>query len=413
MPEVGTARVNFQAVVCWRVVTAWWPVALAAAHKKPVLTGKYNVIVFVMAKHEIISRELRGEIAAGKYGASGQLPSETQLCERFGVSRPTVARALRDLQDEDLIGRQAGSGSFVRQRTETQNTTTVLGLLVPERGTTEIFDAICGELGALARMQGYGLLWGSSPLPHVDCDASPSHAEQVCREFINKQITGVFFAPLEVGTEAESANRSILNLFQQAGIPVILLDRDITPYPNRSGCDLVTMDNFSAGYMLAEHLIRLGCKKLRFMARSGSASTVYARLSGVREAIHRFGLKENEEIAVWGDPNNLEFVSTIRAGKSCDGIICANDLAAAQLLRSLRELKVKVPSGVRVAGFDDVRYATLLPVELTTIHQPCRDIAEVAFRAMQERIRVPTAPIRTLSLAPRLVVRESCGAYLR
>ncbi len=43
--------------------------------------------------------------------------------------------------------------------------TELLGLLVPERGTTEIFDAICGELGALARMQGAGLLWGGSP-PH-------------------------------------------------------------------------------------------------------------------------------------------------------------------------------------------------------------------------------------------------------
>ena len=140
---------------------------------------------------------------------------------------------------------------------------------------------------------------------------------------------------------------------------------------------------------------------------------MYARLSGMREAIHRFGLKEETELAAWGDPNSLAFVRGLGAGKACDGIICANDFTAAQLLRSLRELKVKVPSGVRLAGFDDVRYATLLPVELTTIHQPCRDLAEVAFRAMQERIRVPTAPIRTLTLVPRLVVRESCGAYLR
>jgi LacI family transcriptional regulator len=41
------------------------------------------------------------------------------------------------------------------------------------------------------------------------------------------------------------------------------------------------------------------------------------------------------------------------------------------------------------------------------------EIAEVAFRAMREGIRVPTTPMRTLMVAPRLVVRESCGAYLR
>jgi len=366
-----------------------------------------------MAKHEHISRELRAEIAAGKYGSSGQLPSEAQLVARFGVSRPTVARALRDLQDEGMIHRQAGSGTFVQPRTPVAGATQVLGLLVPERGTTEIFDAICGELGALARMQGAGLLWGGSPVPHVDRDATPEHAQQVCREFIDKGVTGVFFAPLETGPELEAVNRSILEELRQAGIPVVLLDRDVTPFPTRSGFDLVSMDNFSGGYLLAEHLIRLGCQKLRFVARPGSAPTVDARISGTREALRRYGLKAERDLAAWGDPNDAKFVRRLRAGTSCDGILCANDFTAAELLRSFRELKVKVPAKVRVAGFDDVRYATLLPVALTTIHQPCREIAEVAFRVMQERIRVPTIPVRTLTVAPRLVVRESCGAYLR
>jgi DNA-binding LacI/PurR family transcriptional regulator len=52
-------------------------------------------------------------------------------------------------------------------------------------------------------------------------------------------------------------------------------------------------------------------------------------------------------------------------------------------------------------------------VPLTTIQQPCRKIAITAFRAMLQRIAEPTLPVRTLVLAPRLVVRESCGAYLQ
>jgi LacI family transcriptional regulator len=63
-----------------------------------------------------------------------------------------------------------------------------------------------------------------------------------------------------------------------------------------------------------------------------------------------------------------------------------------------------------VVGFDDVRYATLLSVPLTTIHQPCREIGQVAVRAMQERVRNPNrAPLEIL-LPHRLVVRGSCGA---
>jgi LacI family transcriptional regulator len=64
-------------------------------------------------------------------------------------------------------------------------------------------------------------------------------------------------------------------------------------------------------------------------------------------------------------------------------------------------------------GFDDVRYASLLTIPLTTMEQPCRDIAITAFNALRERISSPTLPARTLMLTPRLVVRETCGAYLQ
>ena len=65
-----------------------------------------------------------------------------------------------------------------------------------------------------------------------------------------------------------------------------------------------------------------------------------------------------------------------------------------------------------VVGFDDVHYATMLSVPLTTMHQPCREIAVVALRALLGRIADPALPPRSLTLSPSLVVRESRGAYL-
>ena len=94
-----------------------------------------------------------------------------------------------------------------------------------------------------------------------------------------------------------------------------------------------------------------------------------------------------------------------------DAVLCANDHVAALLLRSLERAGVRVPEDVRMVGFDDVRFATLLSVPLTTMHQPCREIAQVALRAMLDRIDDPTVPPRGLTVTPSLVVRESCGAY--
>jgi DNA-binding LacI/PurR family transcriptional regulator len=70
-----------------------------------------------------------------------------------------------------------------------------------------------------------------------------------------------------------------------------------------------------------------------------------------------------------------------------------------------------MPELIRLVGFDDMRVASLLTVPLTTMAQPCRDSAIVAFQAMRDRLLDPTLPDRSLLLTPRLVMRESCGAY--
>ena len=62
-----------------------------------------------------------------------------------------------------------------------------------------------------------------------------------------------------------------------------------------------------------------------------------------------------------------------------------------------------------MAGIDDVKYASLLSVPLTTIHQPCADIGAMAIGAMLERLRNPKLPARDMLLNFHLVVRESCG----
>ncbi|MFN5798624.1 MAG: substrate-binding domain-containing protein, partial [Planctomyces sp.] len=85
---------------------------------------------------------------------------------------------------------------------------------------------------------------------------------------------------------------------------------------------------------------------------------------------------------------------------------------AFRLQQSLIKLNVRVPEDLRLIGFDDVRHATLANVALTTVRQPCRELAWCAFRTLEERILHAAHPVRTTFLAPTLVVRNSCGAYV-
>jgi len=63
-----------------------------------------------------------------------------------------------------------------------------------------------------------------------------------------------------------------------------------------------------------------------------------------------------------------------------------------------------------VVGIDDVEYATLLPVPLTTLRQPARQIGETALAMMLERIKYPELPVRDIRLQCELIVRDSCGS---
>ena len=105
-----------------------------------------------------------------------------------------------------------------------------------------------------------------------------------------KKVSGVFFAPLELTPEKDAINRRIASIFDRAGIPLVLLDRDLVPYPGRSQYDLVGIDNRRAGYVLAAHLLQRGCRRVVFVGRPRSAPTVDARISGYREALTEAGL---------------------------------------------------------------------------------------------------------------------------
>jgi LacI family transcriptional regulator len=365
----------------------------------------------VEAKHHRISEELRQAILTGRYAPGAKLPSEAQLVQRHGVSRPTVIRALQNLTAAGLIERRMGAGSFVRQPDRKEPSQRQLGLLVPGLGRTEVFELICGELAGLARARNLSLLWGGSEHPRQDADLSLDQARQTCDQFIERRVDGVFFAPFELIPQREAANRDIAERLRLAGIPVILIDRDLGPFPKRSDFDLVGLDNMAAGFLLAEHFLRLGCERFAFVARPDSASTVDARIAGARAAVAGQRLELSPQWVNLGDPNDVAFVRRLMAGRRWEVLLCANDHTAAELLRTLQREGHRVPQDIRLAGFDNVRYATLLAQPLTTIHQPCREIAVAAMRAMLDRIAEPSLPPRSQLLTPSLVVRETCGAY--
>ena len=348
---------------------------------------------------------LRRDLQSGRWKHGDRMPTEADLVETFGVSRITVARAMRDLQAAGLVKRRAGSGTFATSPGMASRQS--FGLLIPDLGETDIFEPICQGMMASPLARQHALLWGSSSGVGA---SKKERAWHLCCQYIERQVSGVFFAPLELTPAQHELNRRIGDALDDARIPVVLLDRPLVPYPETGDHDLVGIDNHHAGYVITDHLLRSGCRRILFVGIPNSAPTVDEREAGYREALYMRNVPFDRAFAIRLDPDNGEKVREIMKSHRPDGIVCANDRTAGKLMHSLRLLKYRVPKDVRLVGIDDVEYAKLLPVPLTTLRQPTLQIGQAAVALMLERIAQRDLPPREVRLHCELIVRESCGA---
>jgi DNA-binding LacI/PurR family transcriptional regulator len=256
------------------------------------------------------------------------------------------------------------------------------------------------------RVGGHALLWGHNT--HSPDEDKEMLAYQLCDDYIARRVSGVFFAPLERLPNKDAVNRAIAERLSQAGIAVVLLDRGIHAWPSRSRFDLVGIDNRRGGHIVTRHLLSCGSKRPLFLAHPDSAPTVDERYAGFTEAVHGAGM--NPPAMVLTMPGDRQTVKCIMDELKPDGFVCANDVTAAHLMQTLDSLGFSVPGDVRITGFDDVRYASLLRVPLTSLRQPCQELGEMAVQTMLSRLAQPEFPARDVLLDCTLVVRESCGS---
>lgn len=372
---------------------------MGAMKSSPGLEPVIKKIPLHRAIYDALSEAIRG----GTYRDGDRLPSETELCKQYGASRITVAKAIQTLQADGLVVRRAGSGSYIQLPLPTA--THQFGLLIPELGNTEIFEPICQGIMRSPQAKSHSLIWGHS----AHEEEREASALSLCRQFIQQRVAGVFFAPLEFTEGKDRINNQIVTELRQANVPIVLLDRCYYPYPKRSNLDRVGIDNHRASFIVTQHLWQQGARRIVFVARRRSASTVVERVSGYQFALRECG-SDYEGATLYGDVEDTAFVQNLLATEQPDGIVCANDLTAARLMRKLIELGVRVPEQVRLVSFDDVHYAKFLPVPLTTIHQNCGQIGRTAMSLMLDRMEHPTRPGMDVLVPFELVVRESCGS---
>lgn len=367
------------------------------------------------AKYIAIASALRKDILSGRYDNHDRFPSEEALVRRFGASRPTIERALRELKREGFLVARAGSGLYLTAFA--RNATGAIGVIAPDYRRIDFFTDLCDSIVSVGKNEGYDVLMGDTTVLN-SCDRA-HWALITARAYAKRKIVGVLLEPIDLMPNSSSATEAVLHALKERNIPVVLLDRDYLPSPDRSDYDLIGIDNVQAGYRIAKHLIDAGAQNIRFLTQPDYASTIRGRIQGVAQAVLDSGMAWSRSNILEIDPEDtVAFTKIIRRvfpkgkrTKTCalkrQAFVCRNDALAARLIQALSTEGWRIPQDAMVAGFDDGKIAQLLNPPLTTISQPVRLLAETAVASLLQRIRTPSLPPRSILLDAPLTVRTS------
>ncbi len=200
---------------------------------------------------------------------------------------------------------------------------------------------------------------------------------------------------------------------KKRNIPYVsILDRPI------EGSLSVNSDDYTGGRMAAEHLVKLGHKRIAHLMGSQDVSTSQPRERGFRDVLDESGIEVHEELIVQsGFDWRLGMDSTQalleRGLKSIPtAIFAANDLCAEGAIRAIRASGLSVPDDIAVVGYDDTWYATLTQPPLTTVHMPIEEMGEMAARLLIARLEGDDSMDPQPVLPVSLTIRNSCGANL-
>jgi len=218
-------------------------------------------------------------------------------------------------------------------------------------------------------------------------------------------VAGVLVAPVAPDT-------AHLESLRAGGTPVVAITRCW------GGGDYVTFDDRAGGRLAAEHLLRLGHRRLGFLAMGEEGNTaVQARLSGFLGGLQDAGAACAPAWRLYATHQTSE--DGVRAADAFaelpvkpTAMFVTADRLAIGFAHRLQEHGLRVPADVAVVGYDDIEYNEYLEVPLTTVALPRQELGRLAAELLCGRIEDGEAhsELHQIQLAPRLVVRASCGS---
>ncbi|MGV3618725.1 MAG: GntR family transcriptional regulator [Fimbriimonas sp.] len=338
-----------------------------------------------------VADRLRKSIAAGEFPRGAKMPSEADLTVRFGVSKLTVHRALRELANEGLVERVERVGTFVAEA-RAKRTRTVALLLPAAEGFLEIkyLAGVQEALGADNTL----VLYATDNDPVLEAEMIVEAAER---------SDGIIILPschLRITERLEKARAE--------GCPVVCIDRR----PRNSCLPAVTSDNYGALRQGLEHLFEAGHRKIAFFGfHEFSQTSVKDRYQAYVDFLAEHDLGDPYEGARFIEPkpypqNHVAFrliedaMHVLTTGpEPYTAAVCVNEFYVNILQEVCQSLPADLRAKFEITSFYDWPHLSSPSVRTHVIRQNAREIGRTAALELMAEIDDPRRQGQTVEIS--------------
>ncbi len=318
-----------------------------------------------------------------------------------GVSYATVSRALSgspeigpDTRDRILkLCAEMGYTPNSVARSMVMKRTNIIGLIVASIDNP-FMSELTNHLEIYSRRCGYNLMVCNSS---YDLNLE----KEVFSLLLGRQVDGIIIVP--VGNESYESLKVLT-----AQVPTVFISENMQDLPE----NYVAVDNRQGTETATEYLFRLGHRRILYLGCRTHSVTHQLRLEGYLDACQRLGLTPSVVHSIY--PRSSQDAGYALASQYFDGphdhtaMICASDTLAIGAMHAAIEHGISIPRDLSVIGFDNISYASLPQIDLTTIDQPKQLMATSAVDMLMERIKHPDLPVSRLIVPTQLIERGSC-----
>ncbi|WP_179339306.1 LacI family DNA-binding transcriptional regulator [Winogradskyella ludwigii] len=326
------------------------------------------------------------------------------IANKLNISPAAVSKAMHDdsrisIKTKEAVKRVAKELNYQPNHLASalrKGKSHLVGVIVP-RTNSNFFSSVLENMESVLNKAGYNII----------ITQSNESFEKEC-----KNIDTLLFTQVD-GIIASMANETVdLSHYEKIksnGIPLIMFDRG----ENDLNVDYIGINDYESSHIIVEHLVEKGCKRIAHIGGYRRTRIFNNRIRGYVDALKKNNLPIDDSLIIESsltlEDGRREMERLLELKDRPDAVYVASDYAALGALQVLNENKVNVPKDIRLVGFGNEPFTSLVSPSITTVAQHSKDIGRITAEtflnhASKDDIK---QSLNKIILDAELIVRDS------